>query len=334
MFPEQSQTHKNREKVASVGTFLTIIASILALLFPLIIQSMIKDPRNVKWWEPSGKLIIFYIPLIGLGFAIFGVFSLILTFFSINEGFHKTSFDYSVNKISIWSTFQQMIIPAKDKKFRKFLMVTFFTSISGQILGILVIPFLTYSLKFRGNEFFIYVIVSIFCKFGWYYLWKKVLKNRPIIKTYALCLLSSIIASFLELVFLIEVLSFEFKIIIFIMSMGTILGSIYAAGLFSAPLASVLVYESATENKNENIDKAISKISGAYFGLNLFLAYIARTFGSIMIGIILSGSNQENPAIITISLSSMGIFFLIGFIFLRKIDVNEDILKSKPGTIK
>lgn len=55
MYPEQSQTDENRQKIAAVGTVLNIIASILALLLPLAVQSLLQDPENVKWWGLQGK---------------------------------------------------------------------------------------------------------------------------------------------------------------------------------------------------------------------------------------------------------------------------------------
>ena len=121
MLPEQSQTHKNREKVASMSTILAIIVSILALFLPLVVQSLLKDPENAKWWQPSGKVILFYIPLIGVAFAIFGLISVIITFLSVDEKFHIIRPDLEMKKRSIIETFHHMVIPAKDKKFRKFI---------------------------------------------------------------------------------------------------------------------------------------------------------------------------------------------------------------------
>ncbi len=330
MGPEQSQTHRNREKVASVATILSIIASILALLLPLLVQSLLIDPENVKWWEPSGKVILFYIPIIGGLFAIFGFISIILTFFSVDESFHNISQEAEIEKKSIWATFQQMIMPAKDKKYRRFILVGFFTTISTQMLGILVIPFLTYSLKFRGTDYFFYVIISFSCKFGWFYIWKKILNKFAVIKTYFICIASCVIASLLELFFLVEVLSFEFKIIIFIITVGTVLGSIYGFGLFIGPITAALIYEAAAKNGDEITDNAVSEISGAYNGLQSFLLFISRAIASILIGFILFAPNEENPIIITIAMSSMGIFFLIGLIFLRKIELDENILNIIP----
>ena len=74
MLTEQSQTHENREKIAALTTFFHIIASVIALMLPLIVQSILHDPENVKWWESSGKILVLYIPLIGIGFSLFGLF--------------------------------------------------------------------------------------------------------------------------------------------------------------------------------------------------------------------------------------------------------------------
>jgi len=334
MFPEQSQTEENRQKIAATGTILLIIASILALLVPLAVQSLLADPENVKWWESSGKTILFYIPLIGTAFAIFALFCMVITFFSVDESFHKATLEAEVEKVSLNMIFHQMIIPAKDKKFRKFMAVGLFTGISGRIVGLIIIPFLTYVLKFRGTDYFIYVIVSFSCKFGWYYFWKKISERQVLIKTFSLCMAFSVIASFLELFFLIEILSFEFKIALFIISYGTVLGSMYAFGLFNGPVFSALVYEAAAKTENENLDEAVSAISGAYVGLSTFTASVGPAAASILIGIILMGSNQESSAILTICLAATGIFYLIALLYLRQIKLETKISEIKTISIE
>jgi len=332
MMPEQSQTYKNREKIAAWRAFFMITASILALLLPLMIQSILTDPKNVKWWEPSGKVILFYMPIIGVGFASFGLFSLILTFFSVDESFHKKSTNDNFKKLTLMETFRQMTIPAKDKKYKKFMAVSFFNAMASRILGLLVIPFLAFVLSFKGPEFFIYVIVSISSKYAHFFLWKKVLKKYGLLKTYWLCLLSTIIASFLELIFLVEILSFELEIVLFVITIGTVLGTMYAVNLFTTPLASALIYEAAEEKNERNLDKEVSNISGSYFGLQSFILALGQSLSTIMIGFILSGANEENPIIITITLASMGIFYFISLLFLRTFKlkkVSVEILKSE-----
>jgi len=330
MYPEQSQTDENRQKVAAVGTIFNIIASILALLLPLAVQSLLTDPENVKWWEPSGKVIIFYIPIIGVAFAIFALVGMILSFFSVDESFHQTSYATQKVKLSLKELFHQMNIPAKDRKFRKFMAFGFFTGIAGRIVGLIIIPFLIYVLKFRGTDYFIYVIISFSCKFGWYFFWKKILEKKTLIRTFSMCLAVSMIASFLELFFLIETFNFEVKIALFIVSYGTVLGCMYAFGIFSGPLFSELVHEAAAEIENNDMDEAIAAISGAYVGLTTFIGSFGPALASILIGILLTGSNQENTLILTLCLCSTGIFYFIALLYIRKIKLEKRLAEIKP----
>jgi len=323
MLPEQSQTYKNREKVAAWRAVSMIVASILAMMLPLMVESILDDPENVKWWQPSGKVILFYMPIIGISFAIFGLLSLLFTYFSIDESFHKRSSNGGTKKLTIEETFQRMIIPAKDKKYQKFLGVAYFNAMASRILGVIIIPFLTYALLFRGTDYLLYVIVSIGGKFGWLFIWKKILKNNSLLKAYSLCILSAIIVAPLELFFLVEILSYELKIVLFVITIGTILGAMYALNLFTAPLASALIYEAAAKDGNENTDENVSNLSGSYFGLHSFTLAIGQAVATFMVGLILTGPNQVNPIIITITLSSMGLFYLISLLFLRRIKLER-----------
>ncbi len=330
MFPEQSQTRRNQEKASALGAFLMIIASIIALLMPMIIQSMLEDPENVKWWEPSGKVILLYIPIIGTVFAIFGLVGIILAFFSVDETFHQATREEEIEKKNFKAALQQMVVPAKDKKYRKFLIVGLFLGISGRIVGLIVIPFLIYVLKFRGTDYFIYIIISFSSKFGWFFIWKKILKRQPLIKTYSMCIAISVIASFLELFFLIEVLTFELKIALFIISYGTLLGSMYAFNLFGGPIFSALVYEAAEKSETDNMDEAVSELSGAYIGLGIFVGSIGPAIASMLAGFVLLGSNKENPIILTIFISSTWIFYLFALIFLMQIKLDKSLLDIQP----
>jgi Na+/melibiose symporter-like transporter len=330
MLTEQSQTHHNREKIAAVTTFFHIIASVLALMMPLMIESMLPEPENVKWWEPSGEIVFTYMPWIGAAFTIFGLITIITTFFSVDESFHKTnSQEIKKKRTSFKAFYHQMRAPLSDKKYRKYLTVRFFSSISGKILGVIVIPFLTYVLLFTGSKFYIYVVVSFTSKMIGFYIWRRLLKKNSILKTYSVCIISSIIACFAELLFLIEIFSVEFEIVIFIITMGTILGSMYGLGLFNPPLASVLVYEAADKVEGSDFDEAVSNISGAYFGISSFIMAAGQSLASLMIGLILTGPNAENSAIITITLSSMGIFYLFSLFFLKRIKLEKKFI-SKP----
>ena len=47
---------------------------------------------------------------------------------------------------------------------------------------------------------------------------------------------------------------------------------------------------------------------------------------SLIIGLILTGPNEENPVVITITFASIGIFYLISLLILRGIEINEELL--------
>jgi len=162
-----------------------------------------------------------------------------------------------------------------------------------------------------------------------FYIWRKLLKKNSILKTYMICIISSIIACFLELIFLIEFLSAEFEIIFFICTMGTILGSMYGLGLFEPPLASALVYEAADKIEDFDLNQAVSNISGAYFGLSSFIMAAGQSIASFIIGIILTGHNAENSTIITFTLASMGIFYLISLFFLKRIKLEKKFISKE-----
>jgi len=335
MLTEQSQTHENRERIAAITTFFHILASVLALLFPLMVESLLLDPENVKWWEQSGKVILFYIPWIGTGFALFGLISIIITFFSVDESFHiSSSNEIRKKKVSLKSFFHQMRTPLQDRKYTKYLAVRFFNSISGKILGVIVIPFLTYTLMFTGNKYYIYVFVSFVSKVVGFWVWRKLIKRKSMLKTYKTCIIAAIIASFMELFFLIKFLSFEFEVILFIITMGTVLGSMYGLGLFDPPLTSVLIYEVADQAKGTNFNEAVSNISGAYFGSSSFIMALGQSLASLMIGLILTGQNAENSLIITLTSASMGLFYLFSFFFLRKIKLDEKFLIKKAISLE
>ena len=119
---------------------------------------------------------------------------------------------------------------------------------------------------FIGPRYYIYIFISIGVKVGWFLFWKKMMNGRDMVKLYSICLFASFIAALLELLFLIQVLSFEFKIVLFIVSYGTVLGKMYAVGLFGGPISGALIDEAAERSGIINQSEAVSDISGTYSG--------------------------------------------------------------------
>ena len=59
MLPEQSQTLKNRESVASIRSGFAITGSIVALMLPLIIQRIVEDPQMLNGGNHRVRLFSF-----------------------------------------------------------------------------------------------------------------------------------------------------------------------------------------------------------------------------------------------------------------------------------
>ena len=131
------------------------------------------------------------------------------------------------------------------------------------------------------------------------------------------------------MIFLIQIPDFNIRVALFVITYGTVLGSIYALGLFAGPFASALIDEAALKENDKGKDLTVSDISGSYSGLNLFMISLGQGFASIMIGFILIGPNAENPMIITLCLGSAGIFYMIALLFLMKVNLNKKILPEK-----
>ncbi|MFW9866642.1 MAG: MFS transporter [Candidatus Thorarchaeota archaeon] len=323
MLPEQSQTLKNREKVASVRSAFSIIASVVALLLPLMVQSLLPDPKNAKWWTDSGKIVTTLIPIIGIGFSIFGLIAVLLIFFSVDETFHNLNREYHHEKVTIIGRFRQMVIPIKDFSFLNIVIAGFFAGLAGRTLGFLIFPFQNYVLDFKNIAFYTYIFISIFGKFGWYLLWIKLRKKNHILKSYSTIMILNIIGSFLGSFFLIRFLPFGIELALYIITWSTVLGSMYSAPLFSIPLTAALVHEAAENSGEPDIDVAMSKISGSYYGLASFVRSLGPACMSLIIGFLLSGKNQSNPIIMVLLWVFMGFFYLAALIFIKRIKVKN-----------
>jgi Na+/melibiose symporter-like transporter len=325
ILPEQSQTLKNRHTVASYRTFFMIISSILSLFLPLLIQSLLPDPKNAKWFNPSGKIILFYIPLIGSILTVIGIATVLIVFISVDESFHFKNSNSYIEKVTLMDRIKQMAQPAFDHKYRNMVLAGVFMSVTGNIFGFLLFPFQTFLLEFQKSEFLIYVLISIGGKFGWHIVWRLVIRKKSLITSYTLALIFAAVASFSDLLFLMSNMPYFLKIALYVVSFGTILGTTYAMPLFGIPLGATLIQEAAINNGTSNLDETISNISGSYYGFSQFTQSLGAAVSSIVIGLILTGANQRNPVIITVMFAMQSIFFLIAVTFIRKIKIEKPI---------
>ncbi|MFX1481129.1 MAG: hypothetical protein ACFFCI_23860, partial [Promethearchaeota archaeon] len=334
MLPEQSQTVKNRHTIASLRAFFMIAASVVSLLLPLWVQSILPDADNVKHFDVSGKIILFFIPIIGIIFTCIGFVAVLLIYFSVDESFHLYNSNSTIEKVSLREKFKQMSQPVRDHKYRNFALVSFFVGVTGNILGLLIIPFQVFILEFQGSEFLIYVLISLFGKLGWYVVWRLVIRKKTLAKSYLLSLIFAAIVALTDLLFLLSNLPYILKMILYIVSFGTILGTNYSIPLFGIPLGASLIQEAAMRKNNSNIDETISNISGSYYGFSAFIGSLGMGISSILIGIILTGANKSNPLILTILFSSQGLFYIIAFLFLRNAKIDKPIVINKSHILE
>jgi Na+/melibiose symporter-like transporter len=325
MLPEQSQTLANRHKVASIRAFFMIIASVISLFLPLLVQSILPDPQNAEYWKISGQIILKIIPVMGFILTSIGLIAVLIVFFSVDESFHIYNSNTKKERVTLKETFRRMAQPAKDHKYRNLVFTGFFMNISGSIFGFLLFPFQNFLLEFQQAEFLLYVIISLTGKLSWYFVWRFVIKRKPLVKSYSLALAFSAIVSFTDFLFLISNLPYPIKILLYVVSFGTILGTNYSIPLFGIPLGASIIHEAAVKKNTSDVDETITKISGSYYGFSMFVSSLGAAFFQIVIGLILTGANRGNPIIITILFGSQGFFYLIAISFIRRIKLTEPV---------
>jgi hypothetical protein len=152
-----------------------------------------------------------------------------------------------------------------------------------------------------------------------------VIKKKSLTGSYSLSLIFAAIVAFTDTLFLLSNIPYPLKMVLYIVSFGTILGTNYSGPLFGIPLGATLIQEAAVKIDVSNVDETISNISGSYNGFSMFIGSLGGAISSIVIGLLLTGSNQRNPIIITLLFASQGFFYLIAVLFLRKIKIDKPI---------
>ncbi|MFX1476584.1 MAG: MFS transporter [Promethearchaeota archaeon] len=335
VLPEISQTLKNRKKAAVIGANLRVAASIISIAFPNILQSLLEDPTNTSYWTTSGKFIRNIMPRISIIFGFIAAIFILISFFSIDERFHLNSPNFE--RRSLKNTFKGLFIPVKDKEYMKLMIAGVFSQVSQYGLIFTIIPFIAFVLGKNlpisqiGDLYIIYIVISISTKFIWLYIWRRIMKKQAkILKSYKLNAIVIILAAFFELFFLVDT-HIVLKMILFILSFGTVLGSMYSTGIFSMPIMNEMVDRAAethinrSENASIDKDQAVTMLSGAYMGLFLFSTSILAAISSFIYGIIYRGNNASNPIVLTLGLVSTGLFYIVSLVFLRlfKVKVKE-----------
>jgi Na+/melibiose symporter-like transporter len=98
MLPEQSEVEANRVKISSIQGIFSIIASILGILLPMILQSRLINPRDVFHTTADGQFLMQSLPILAGFFAILSIIFILLAFFSTDESFHLQKTNIPIEK--------------------------------------------------------------------------------------------------------------------------------------------------------------------------------------------------------------------------------------------
>jgi Na+/melibiose symporter-like transporter len=329
VLPEISQTLENRKQAAVLASILRVVGSIFSIAVPNVLQSLLEDPTNTGYWTNSGKFIRNVMPPVAIIFGIISTIFVLISFFSIDERFHLNS--PPQERRSLTSTFKYLFIPAKDKEYMKIMAAGVASQVSQFALLFTIIPFIAFVLG-KGlapsqvaDLYIVYIIISISTKFIWLLIWwliGKFLLRAKLLKTYKINVVVIIIAAIFELFFLGD-MPFILRMVLFIVSFGTVLGSMYSTTMFSSPIMNEMVDRAAEmhikRSGNESMikDQAVTRLSGAYMGLFMFSTSLVAALSSSIYGVIFRGENSRDPIILTLGLASMGILYFVCFLFIR-----------------
>ncbi|MHA1511676.1 MAG: hypothetical protein ACTSRX_08150, partial [Promethearchaeota archaeon] len=221
-------------------------------------------------------------------------------------------------KRSLREKFQHIFIPIKDQEYKKLVTSIGLSEMGTIITSIGFIPFLTYVGRFQEDQFLWGYAMGGIVLFIGLKIWDIILKKYGLLKGFQLNFLVSMVCVLLALVFLLPLpswLAFGF---------GALLLSVIGANsmgkyLFFAPMISHMIDISPIKYENiENSKNPIKNLSGAYVGLQMFVANVTIGIANLIMGFFLSGSRAENPTIIILTYVFLGFIFLLGWIILRK----------------
>nr|MDO8109279.1 MFS transporter [Candidatus Sigynarchaeota archaeon] len=312
MIPEQSETEANRLEVSKVQGLFNLIAMVLGIMLPIIVQSTLEDPENVQWYNPSGQILITIVPLLAILITAIGSIFTLATYFTVDESFLQSP----AEKKSVKRAVVQMFRPVKQPNPRNFFMTNLSMQTGAKILLALPIPFLTYVAGVGGLTFIVYLGLILITEFVALFVWDKIIPKTGVIKanTMGFALITVPLLCMLVLFTGISGVA----MLIFIMADFLVVAfGLIVSFLTPIPILSSIIEEAAGNGTVDARKKEAE--SGLYFGLYTFFTYAGVALGGIVMGICLSGGQEENPFVLTVMLPISGIIYALALIYNRKL---------------
>lgn len=318
MLPEQSQDEKNRLKISSIQGVFSILGSIIGILLPMFVQSLLDNPAiNGKFHDtPNGQILLRLLPNISLIFAIIGVLFTLFAFYSVDESFLKKTQVEIIKKTNLKDTLKDILVPFRDPDFRLFLISIFLMNAGLRIIVRNLAPYFEFVMFFEGNSFIYFALALIpFAGVGFVF-WTKKAKTKGL--RYAFVVSNKTITIFLFTTFsLLFIDNYSLRTILALIITGLTIASMVPGYILHFPITSKF-----SDNAPAHIVKEGS-VSGKYFGALLLIYNLANALGDFLVGLLLSGSsggipNSENRIFIGLLLPMSAVLYLISVVVFRK----------------
>ncbi|MBD3186032.1 MFS transporter [Candidatus Bathyarchaeota archaeon] len=315
MLPEISQVEKNRVKISTLQGIFSILATIVGIIFPMIMQGFLDDPDEPT---PSDALFLRKVmPIMGIIFAGLVIFFTLLAFKAVDEKFQQEICKDAGEKKSIKAVLAGIFEPFKDTEYRKWLFSSFSMNTAMRMIVRNLTFFFPVVLFLEKSGIPLFALAALPFAFIGFIFWQKRAKTKGLKATF-------LQSTFIIFVFLCSTFSLlltvppdessspvPVQIHAYIIISG-VLFSLVGGYILPNPIISAMV--DRTTNEDDKVTD--SPKSGSYFGSYLFLLNIANAVGDLIVGAIFSGGGDEDPLMVIIVMVVSSFAYLIAvFIF-------------------
>ncbi|NVM01905.1 MAG: MFS transporter [Candidatus Helarchaeota archaeon] len=319
MIPEQSQIEENRIKIGSLTGIFSILATVIGIFLPLIIQSRLITPDAIFYNPIDRQFLIGALPILGWVFAMFVVIFTLLAYFSTNEDFYseideKTTLN---EDLKIKKVLKNIFRPFSDKNYYFFLFSMLIATIGIRLLVKNLTLFFTFVLNLKGNAFVLFILPLVTFAVLGFIFWSRRAHSVGIKKSFIQARWFTAISLILTGILLIGMPNDILLWIARILFAGVLFGLVVGY-ILPNPAISELVDNSPKEIM-EKMDS--NSLSGSYFGTFLFVLNIGHALGDLILGVILMGPNAKNSLAIGIVFPIAGVLYFMSNLILNKIDL-------------
>ncbi len=314
LLPEISTDEQNRIKIGMIGGLLSFIATILALLGPLLMFGNAtetlsrEDPNFFIVNSNPGRLIYSQLFIFSIFLSIAFIMAVIVFTYKIKEP-PQTS-----QKSDSWKLFlQDLSVPFKDKTYKRWMLTFFLVWTASTALDYLLMNLAAFVLELRGL-FEIGIFVGIVFSFGLlsFFFWKAICNKLGLKRTVTLCfvvmcvsyILMSVIALPLEL----RVLQI-FGLIIYTLCLIGKIGIIEFAAAIGGDIIDSAELESG------------KSVSGSYTGAGSLIGSLAGATSMIIITIFLQMFGSQSKMSYAIIFIVGALLFGLGAILFQKVSI-------------